>query len=109
MRTAKAYPADHYALKVCGRSMEPKIADGATIVVQRFQDKGFPKKGTIVVYNDGHGATLKEFGYRKAKAGEEANGFGQVPVLRSLNKEFPEVQTMEGGRVDGIFQEIINH
>jgi SOS-response transcriptional repressor LexA len=109
VQVPRAYPDDHYALKVFGRSMEPRIPDGATIIVQRFQGKGFPKKGTLVVYNDGHGATLKELAYRKAKPGEEDQGntFHQIPVLKSLNPAFKDVQTMEGGRIDGVLVEVV--
>lgn len=103
---AKEYPEDHYAYRVFGQSMEPKIKDGSVIVVKQWGTaKGFPKKGTIVVYSDGSGITLKEFGYRKAGPDEEADTFGNVPVLRSLNKAFPDVQTMEGGRIEAIFVE----
>lgn len=84
------------------------LPDGSTIVVKVFHpDMGTPKKGTIVVYSDGSGSTLKEFGYRKAMAGEEADKFGNVPVLRSINKAFPDVQTMEGGRIDAVLVEVI--
>ena len=108
IRVAKSYPDGHYALKVFGRSMEPRIPDGSTIIVQPFQGKGFPRKGTIVIYNDGHGATLKELAYRKAKPGEEsANNFNQVPLLKSLNPAFKDVQTMEGGRIDGVLVEVV--
>ena len=104
---AKAYPDGCYALQVCGRSMEPKIRDGSRIVVKDFHSQGYPRKGTIVVYSDGSGSTLKQFGYRKARAGEEADSVGNVPVLRSLNPEYPDVQTMEGGRIDAVFVEAL--
>lgn len=107
IQVPRAYPDDHYALKVFGHSMEPKVPDGATIIVQRFQGQGFPKKGTLVIYNDGHGATLKELAYRKAKPGEEGNSFNQVPILKSLNPAFKDVQTMEGGRIDGVLVEVV--
>ena len=107
VRVSRDYPADHYALKVFGRSMEPKIRDGALIVVKHWHGQGFPRKGTIVAYSDGQGATLKEFGYRKAHPGEDADTFGNVPVLRSLNKEFPDVQTLEGGRIDAVLVETV--
>lgn len=103
----KEYPADHYVLKVCGHSMEPKIPDGALIVVKEWRQQGFPKKGTIVVYSDGSGATLKAFGYRKAAAGEEGDSMGNVPVLRSLNPAYQDVQAMEGGRLDAVFVEVL--
>lgn len=102
----KEFSDEHYALRVFGRSMEPKIRDGSTIVVKRWgSDKGFPKKKTIVVYSDGSGATLKEFGYRKAKGDEEHDAMGNVPVLSSLNPDFQEVKPMDGGRIDAVFVE----
>jgi SOS-response transcriptional repressor LexA len=103
----RAYPDGHYALRVYGQSMAPRIPDGATIIVAPFQGKGSPRKGSIVIYNDGHGATLKELAYRKAKPGEEGNSFNQVPILKSLNPAFKEVQTMEGGRIDGVLVEVV--
>ena len=112
IQVAKAYPADHYALRVFGNSMEPTIPDGSIIVVKHFskgRDGGYPKKGTIVVYSDGNGSTLKEFGYRKALPEEEdsANAMGDIPVLRSLNKACPDVQTMEGGHIEATFVEVL--
>ncbi|HEX7261883.1 MAG TPA: S24 family peptidase [Luteolibacter sp.] len=107
VHVSKAYPDDHYLLRVFGQSMEPKIADGSLIVVKRWHDKGFPKKGAIVVYSDSHGSTLKEFAYRKAKAGEDADAFGNVPVLRSLNKAFKDVKTMDGGKIDAVYVETL--
>jgi SOS-response transcriptional repressor LexA len=103
----REYGPDHYALRVFGRSMEPRVRDGATIVVQRLPDGHTPRQGNLVVYSDGHGLTLKELAYRKARAGEEGNSLGRVAVLRSLNPEFPEVQTMEGGRVEAVFVETL--
>lgn len=112
IQVPRAYPEGHYALKVFGRSMEPRIPDGATIIVAPFQGKGLPRKGSIVIYNDGHGATLKELAYRKAKPGEDmdnesANNFNQIPILKSLNPAFKDVQTMEGGRIDGVMVEVV--
>jgi len=106
IKVSKDFPAGHYALRVFGRSMEPKIPDGSLIVVKAF-DNGFPRKGTIVVYSDGLGSTLKEFGYRKARAGEEADSMGNVPVLRSLNPNFKNVQTMDGGKIEAVFVEVL--
>lgn len=112
IQVPRAYPDGHYALKVFGRSMEPKIPDGATIIVAPFQGKGLPRKGSIVIYNDGHGATLKELAYRKPKPGEDldnesTNTFNQIPILKSLNPAFKDVQTMEGGRIDGVLVEVV--
>lgn len=103
----KAYPDDHYALRVFGKSMEPKIPDESVIIVKRWKDMGFPKKGTIVVYSDRNGSSLKEFGYRPAEEGDENASLGKVPVLRSINPAFPNVQTMEGGRIDAVLVEVL--
>ena len=103
----RAWPEDHYALRVFGQSMEPKIPDGSLIIVKRWpSEKGTPKKGTIVVYSDGTGSSLKEFGYRKAKPGEDSDAMGNTPVLRSLNQAYPEVQTLEGGKIDAVLVEV---
>lgn len=102
----REYPENHYALRVFGKSMETKIPDSSTIVVKRWKE-GFPKKGTIVVYSDGHGSTLKVFGYREGTADEHKDAMGNVPILRSLNKSFPEVQTMDGGRIEAVFVEVL--
>lgn len=101
------YPGDHYALRVFGASMEPKIPDGSTIIVRSWSEPSVPRKGTTVVYSDGSGSTLKEFAYRKAKAGEEGDAMGNVPVLRSLNKAFPDIQAMDGGKIDACFVELV--
>ncbi len=53
------------------------------------------------------GSVSRSFGYRKARPGEDADTFGNVPVLRSLNKEFPDVQTLEGGRIDAVLVETV--
>lgn len=103
----KKYPEDHYALKVFGESMAPKIPDGSTIIVREVPDNTFPKQGTIVVYSDANGSTLKVLAYRPAKAGEEANAFGKVPILKSLNPQYSEVKTMEGGRIDAVLIEVL--
>jgi SOS-response transcriptional repressor LexA len=100
---ANAYPIDCYALRVFGHSMEPKIADGSTIVVQRLTAGNHPKQGKFVVYSDAYGLSLKKLAYRKAKAGEEANSLGKVAILESTNPDFPEVQTMDGGRIEAVF------
>lgn len=103
----KEYGTDHYALRVFGASMEPKVPDGSLIVVQEWREKGFPKQGKIVVYSDANGSTLKQLGYRKARAGEEANSMGKVAVLKSLNPAYPDVEPTESGRIDAVFVEVL--
>jgi len=31
---------------------------------------------------------------------------GNIPVLRSLNPAYPEVQTLEGGKIDAVLVEV---
>lgn len=107
VRSPREYPADHYALRVFGQSMEPKIPDGSIIVVKRLAEGTFPKKTSIVVYSDAYGHSLKELGYRTAKADEEANAFGKVAVLKSLNARFPDVQTIDSGRLEAVYVETL--
>lgn len=107
IRTSKQYPSDHYALLVFGKSMEPKIPDQSYIVVKQLPDGWKPKKGDIVVYNDAHGATLKVLAYRKAKGDEEGDNFGNVPMLKSMNPDFPDVQTLEDGKISAVFVELL--
>ena len=104
----KQYKSDHYALRVLGRSMEPTIPDGSIIIVKAFKDQGFPRRGSIVVYNDGYGTTLKVFDYEKAKGDEEHARLGKIPVLKSINPEFPDVEPLEGGRIDAVFVEVLD-
>ncbi|MCW1917045.1 hypothetical protein OJ996_25875 [Luteolibacter sp. GHJ8] len=85
----------------------PTVPDGSTIIVKAFKDQGFPKKGSIVVYNDGFGTTLKLFDYEKANGDEEHARFGKVPVLKSINPEFPDVEPLEGRRIDAVFVEVL--
>lgn len=106
MPVGKTYPKDHYALRVLGQSMEPKIPDGSTIVVKMWRD-GYPKKGTVVVYNDGHGATLKVYDTEKREDPENAGHKVKVPVLRSLNPEYPDVEPIEGGKIDAVLVEVL--
>lgn len=107
IQVPKAYDDDCYALRVFGQSMEPKIADGSVIVVQRMAEGTFPKKESIVVYSDAYGLALKQLGYRKAKADEDANAFGKVAILKSLNPKFPEIKTMDGGKIEAVFVETL--
>ena len=107
VKAAKPWPDDHFALRVFGESMAPKIPDRALIVVRRLASGQPPKKGSIVVYSDAHGLSLKVLDYRKARPGEEGNAFGQVAILRSINPDYPEVQTMDGGRIEAVYIETL--
>lgn len=106
VHVGKTYPDDHYLLRVFGRSMEPKIMDRSLIVVKRWRDQGYPKKGTIVVYSDHSGTTLKEFGYRKLDGNADDDG-GRNVVLRSLNKEFPDAELDPDGKILAVFVETV--
>lgn len=101
------FPDGHYALRVFGQSMEPKIPDGSIIIVKRLAEGTFPKKTSIVVYSDAYGHSLKELGYRTAREDEEANAFGKVAVLKSLNPRFPDVQTIDSGRLEAVWVETL--
>ena len=103
---AKPYPADHYALQVFGHSMEPKIPNRSIIVVKKWKE-GYPKKGTIVVYHDAYGATLKVYDTRKAGPGDDAETGTRVHVLRSLNPEYPDVDILDGGTIAAVFVEVL--
>ena len=106
MPVGKSYAKECYALRVLGHSMEPKIPDGSTIVVKTWKD-GYPKKGTVVVYNDGHGATLKVYDTEKRDDPENPGSLGKVPVLRSLNPEYTDVEPLEGGKIDAVLVEVL--
>lgn len=102
----RKYSTGHYALRVIGQSMEPTIPDGSTIVVRAWTE-GHPKKGTIVVYDDGYGTTLKVYDTQKVPDPEEPGKLGKVPILRSINPAFPDVETIEGGRITAEFVEVL--
>lgn len=101
------YGPDAYALRVFGRSMEPRVFDDSIIIVRRLPEGAAPKTGSIVVYSDAYGLALKQLAYRKAKPGEEANAFGKVAVLKSINPAFPEIQTLDDGRLEAVFVETL--
>jgi SOS-response transcriptional repressor LexA len=103
---SKTYPADHYALQVFGKSMEPKIPNRSYIVVRKWKD-GFPKRGTIVVYTDAYGATLKVYDTRKATAADDVEPGTRIHVLRSLNPDYPDVDILDGGKIDAVFVEVL--
>lgn len=101
------YGPDAYALRVFGRSMEPRVFDDSIIIVRRLPEGSAPKTGSIVVYSDAYGLALKQLAYRKAKPGEESNAFGKVAVLKSINPAFPEIQTLDGGILEAVFVEVL--
>jgi hypothetical protein len=107
LRVDRPWPEDHYALRVFGKSMAPKIKDRDLILVRRLAEGEFPKKGQIVVYSDAHGLSLKVLAYRPARDDEQGNAFGKVPMLKSLNPAYPEVETMDGGRIEAVYVETI--
>ena len=94
-------PIGNYILQVNGRSMEPKIPDGSYIEVSDFRGQGFPKKGSIVVYADGTGATLKKFTPKRDGKGHRAG------VLTSINPDYPEVDPLEGGEIQALFVRVL--
>ena len=97
VQTAKKYPAGHYALRVNGPSMEPTIFDGSLVVVKEYKETELPKVGSIVVYYDGRGVTLK----RLAKVGEDY-------ALSSDNPKFSDIEPMPGeGSISALFVEVL--
>lgn len=101
-------PAANYGLVVCGQSMEPEIEDGSIIEVEPLEGRT-PRRGSIVVYSDGYGSSLKRLQLRKAEPGEEefADRMGNIKVLESINPEFTDVEVMENGKLDAKFVGII--
>ena len=100
-------PIGCHAAHASSVSFGQKVTDNSTTVVRSFHpDKGTPKKGSITVYPDASGSTFKKFGHRKAQTGEDADKFGNVPVLRSL-EAFPDVQAVDGGKIDAVLVEVL--
>lgn len=96
LRISRQYPKGSYALRVCGRSMEPAVADGALIVVRPHTVPPVPKAGTLVVYSDGRGVTLK-------RLAEHGGSY----TLESINPAYPDIEPMDGGRITAVYVETI--
>lgn len=95
---SESYPKDHYALRVCGGSMEPVILDGSIVVVKPHTVPPIPKLGTIVVYADERGVTLKRLG--KHDDGSY--------ILESINDDYPDIEPMDGGKITAIYVETLD-
>lgn len=106
MPVAKKYPKGHYALSVTGKSMEPQIPNGSTVIVKQWKD-GYPKKGSIVVYSDGHGATLKVYDSQSVPDPDHPGHKLRSHFLRSLNPESATVEVIEGGKIDAVLVEVL--
>lgn len=96
LRISRQYPKGSYALRVCGQSMEPAVADGALIVVRPHTVPPVPKAGTLVVYSDGRGVTLK-------RLAEHGGSY----TLESINPAYPDIEPMDGGRITAVYVETI--
>jgi len=103
------YSSDCSVFTVTGDSMTAEVGvsipDGSLIICTPVLE-GLPRQGSIVVYDDGYGSSLKVLGYRKAVTEQEeenANVFGKLTTLSSLNPDYPEIEIMEGGRVNWKF------
>lgn len=96
LRISRKYPKGSYALRVCGQSMEPAVADGALIVVRPHTVPPVPKAGTLVVYSDGRGVTLK-------RLAEHGGSY----TLESINPAYPDIEPMDGGRITAVYVETI--
>ena len=94
---------EEYILRVSGKSMEPEIMDGALVIVRRHTIPPIPKPGTIVVYTDERGYTLKRLSQRKTLEGKKEY------ILKPLNPTFPDITPMDGGRIPAIYVETITN
>lgn len=95
---------DEYVLRVEGKSMEPIIADGALVIMRKHTIPPIPKIGTIVQYDDERGVTLKKLVRRKNKE------TGKLEyTLHPLNPAFGEIEPMDGGKISGIYVEILTN
>lgn len=93
-----------YILQVNGKSMEPKIPDGALVIVRKYEDYLFPKPGTLVVYNEGNDYTLKKLTKRKnPKTGETEY------ILKSINPAYKDVEPIAEGKISAVYVETLSN
>ncbi len=93
--TIKSYrkdPKGAYALRVCGYSMDPPIPNDSLIVVSPWKESRKPKIGSIVVYSDERGVTLKKLEKKEGKY-----------ILVSTNPEFPDIEPLDGGKITAVY------
>ena len=84
------WPANAFALRVSGRSMEPDYPDGSTIVCRPLKPGEYPTKGQDVISSDADGVYFKRLAYTKdGPKGDTPRK--AIPHLVSINPEFPEV------------------
>ena len=87
---AGSYGADHFALRVNGRSMEPEYPDGSLIICRSLKVGEFATKGDDVIACDAYGVYFKRLLYTKeGKKGDKPRK--ATPHLVSINPEYNEV------------------
>ena len=92
----KKYPKNSYALRVTGSSMAPEIPNDSLVIVKPWKSTDLPKLGSIVVYDDERGVTLKRLMLRDGEY-----------ILESINRNFPDVTPMDGGRISAVYVDVI--
>jgi len=92
----KEYPDDHFALQVCGDSMDNGkrngIPDGSTIIVKRLPEGAEPISGKIYVVSDGNGSVLKIYKGKK---------------LGSLNPKYKDFEPLDGAMIQAQFVKVL--
>ncbi|MEO0797195.1 MAG: XRE family transcriptional regulator [Verrucomicrobiota bacterium] len=100
------YDDNHFALKVFGDSMEPRIANGEVLVMRKPQSLRNPhvKKGETYCFLLNGQRTLKQYNTRPATPYEIEEGKSyesprggppRVKILESLNPSYPEIVLTE--------------
>lgn len=87
------------ACRLHGDSMAPDYPDGSTVILREKSSLKRPvlKRGEIYLFDIGGEKTLKIYDTRPAASGERAKAYRstggamKVRVLRSINRDFPEI------------------
>ncbi|GAA5497618.1 LexA repressor [Rubritalea halochordaticola] len=94
VRVDRSYPDDHFAVQVCGDSMEPGIPDSSLIVMKRVHP-GEETEGKIYAVCEGGGMVLKRL---ISKSGQW--------YLHSTNPKYPEYQPLDDSIIQALFVDI---
>lgn len=86
-------PKKHFLLRVRGESMAPNFPDGSYVVVRSLLPGEYPRKGDVVIANDGDGPCMKLLEYRKTGPKTDIPR-KPTPHLVSINPEYPEIVPM---------------
>ncbi|MEO0797322.1 MAG: S24 family peptidase, partial [Verrucomicrobiota bacterium] len=106
------YSANHFAVKVFGDSMAPKIDDGEIVLIRKPESLNNPnvKKGEIYCFLVKGERTLKRYNTRLATQSEIDEGLSytsprggapRIKVLESINPAYPEILLSEGDEMLG--------